>query len=141
MDTIESIWEEQAISLFSEGKGYMKTLEKHLETPSRFNNDTLFNIAVLSLEKMFVALLAHHEVEALHHTPMALFREAQSVNPGLTDDMKQTAKLIASHESICSLDDKGYTTPTDDEMKRIICGLIEMKDYIGNILINSSTRS
>lgn len=135
MKTIESIWEEQAISLFTEGKGFMKTLERHLDAPSRFNNDTLFNIAVLSFEKMFVALLAHHEIEALHHTPLALFKEAQSVNSGLTDEMKQTARLIASHESICSLDDKGYTTPTDKELRQIIAGLMEIKEFIsGNAI-------
>jgi len=134
METVESMWEELAVSLFTEGKGFMKTLERHLKAPSRFNNDTLFNIAVLSFEKMFVALLAHHEIEALHHTPLALFKEAQSVS-GLTDEMKQTARLIASHESICSLDDKSYTTPTDEELRQIIAGLMEIKEFIsGNAI-------
>lgn len=44
--------------------------------------------------------------------------------------MRETARLIASHESICSLDDKGYTTPSNDELIWIIKGLIEMKCYI-----------
>jgi hypothetical protein len=52
------------------------------------------------------------------------------MDKGLTDEMRETARLIASHESICSLDDKGYTTPSNDELIWIIKGLIEMKRYI-----------
>ena len=129
-ETVESIWQEQAITLLAEAQGFMKPLEQHLVRPSRFDNTLLFNLVVMSFEKLFVALLAHYEVEALHHTPLALFKEARGMDKGLTDEMRETVRLIASHESICSLDDKGYTTPSNDELIWIIKGLIEMKRYI-----------
>ncbi len=127
---IEQYWKDQASQFLSEGEGFVKILERSLSRTSRFNNDLLFNLSVLSFEKMFVALLSYYGVEATHHAPLALYREAQGVDSSLTDNMKQTARLIASHESICSLDDKGYSTPTDDELGKIIIGLIEIRDYV-----------
>lgn len=127
---IEQYWKDQTSQFLSEGEGFVKILERSLSRTSRFNNDLLFNLSVLSFEKMFVALLSYYGVEATHHAPLALYREAQGVDSSLTDNMKQTARLIASHESICSLDDKGYSTPTDDELGKIIIGLIEIRDYV-----------
>nr|WP_321480338.1 hypothetical protein [uncultured Bacteroides sp.] len=130
MNDSDSYWDEHAKSLLAEAKGFMKPLKGHLTKKSRFDNNLLFNMSVMSFEKMFVALLAYYEIEALNHTPLALFKEAQEIDNGLTDGMKQTAKLIASHESICSLDDKGYTTPNDDELRQIIEGLVKIIDFI-----------
>ncbi|MFV0397853.1 MAG: hypothetical protein ACK5JU_07530 [Bacteroidales bacterium] len=127
---IEQYWKDQAFQFLSEGEGFVKILERSLSRTSRFNNDLLFNLSVMSFEKLFVALLSYYGIEATHHAPLALYREAQAVDSSLTDNMKQTARLIASHESICSLDDKGYSTPTDDELGKIIIGLIEIRDYV-----------
>lgn len=126
----DSYWEDHARGIFAEAKGFMKPLKGHLIKKSRFDNVLLFNLSVLSFEKMFVALMAYYEVEALNHTPLALFKEARDIDNGLTDEMKLTAKLIASHESICSLDDKGYITPTDEELRKIIKGLVLISDFI-----------
>ncbi|MFA6872583.1 MAG: hypothetical protein WCQ86_01165 [Bacteroidaceae bacterium] len=126
----ENYWEDHAKTIFAEATGFMKPLERHLATPSRFDNNLLFNLSVLSFEKMFVALLAYYEIEALNHTPLALFKEAHDIDQGLTEEMKQTTRLIAAHESICSLDDKGYTIPTDEELRQIITGLLEIYSFI-----------
>ena len=126
----ENYWEEHAKKIFAEATGIMKPLERHLTISSRFDNNLLFNLSVMSFEKMFVALLAYYEIEALNHTPLALFKEAHDIDQGLTEEMKQTTRLIASHESICSLDDKGYTTPTDEELRQIITGLLEIYSFI-----------
>ncbi|WP_321331981.1 hypothetical protein [uncultured Bacteroides sp.] len=130
MNMKESYWDDHAKALLAEAKGFMKPLKGHLNKPSRFDNNLLFNLSVMSFEKMFLALLAYYEVEALNHTPLALFKEAGDIDNGLTGEMKQTAKLIASHESICSLDDKGYTTPTNEELKLIITGLSDILNFI-----------
>ena len=42
-ETVESIWQEQAITLLAEAQGFMKPLEQHLVRPSRFDNTLLFN--------------------------------------------------------------------------------------------------
>lgn len=137
----ENYWEDHAKNIFAEATGFMKPLERHLTITSRFDNNLLFNLSVLSFEKMFVALLAYYEIEALNHTPLALFKEAHDIDQGLTEGMKQTTRLIAAHESICSLDDKGYTTPTDEELRQIITGLLAIHSFIAERIELVSTDS
>ena len=123
-------WENQRDLLFKDGIGYLKTLEKHLIKPSRFDNKLLFNMAVMSYEKMFSALLAHFETEATHHTPLAMYKEASNIDLTLNEGIKETARFIQSFESICTFDDKGYTTPNNEELVKIINGLIDIRKHI-----------
>lgn len=127
-------WKNQCMHLYKDGVGYMKTLERHLTKPSRFDNKLLFNMAVMSYEKLFAALLAHYEMEALHHTPVAMYKETQEMDKNLPPEMLETAKLIQSFESICTFDGKGYTTPSDKELFQIIQGLMHIRDYIASTI-------
>jgi hypothetical protein len=120
---------EQATSTFDEALKYILTLEKSLERKSRFNNDLLYNMVAMSFEKLFVSFLARHNINAMHHTPMALYKEANKVTP-LPEYMKETAKLLTQFESICSFDGFGYKTPTPDELERMIFGLIAIREYM-----------
>lgn len=111
------------IDLYQEGEKYLGTLSKSLERKSRFGNDLLYSITVMCCEKLFVALLSHYDEMADHHMPVALYKQAQEVEPELTPDMQETCRLINRFESICSIDGFGYKTPTGDELKRMILGL------------------
>lgn len=121
---------EQSESIFAEALGYLKTLERSLQRKSKFSNELLYQIAAMSLEKLLVSLLASHGINATHHTPLALIEEANSVKP-LPESMTKTAELIGQYESICSLSGFGYKIPTDGELRTMILGLIEIKDYVG----------
>ena len=123
-------WKEQRDLLFTDAVGYLQTLEKHLVKPSRFDNMLLFNISIMSYEKMMASVLAHYKTEPTHHTPLAMFREASDFDKNLNEDMKETARFIQSFESICSFDDKGYKTPTNEELLKIITGLIDIKHHV-----------
>ena len=127
-------WKKQSEELYKDGSGYLKILERHLVRSSRFDNNLLFNMSIMAFEKLFAALLAHYETEAIHHTPVAMYREANEYDEGLTTEMMDTARLVQSFESICSFDSKGYTTPTDEELRQIIIGLMSIRDYIASVL-------
>ena len=88
----------------------------------------------MSLEKLLAALLSHFETEPEHHTPGAMFREAAKYDTGLTEEMRATAVFIQTFESICSFDSKGYKTPDNEEMKKIIYGLIEIHEHIRSVI-------
>lgn len=126
----EFTWDEQARNLLEEGEGYLKTLEKYLHKPSRFDDELLFNMTVLCFEKLLVALQAHYEEMPQNHVPLALFKDAQTLDGGLTPEMEKTMKRIQSHESICSFENKGYKVPDSNELKEIISGLVVIKDYV-----------
>jgi hypothetical protein len=121
---------EQSESVFAEALGFLKTLERSLQRKSKFNNELLYQITAMSIEKLLVSLLAYHGINATHHTPIALIREANTVKP-LPESMIKTAELIGRYESICSISGFGYKIPADDELRQMILGLIEIKDYVG----------
>ena len=125
MDTMK----EQAKTLLIEGNGFFKPLEQSLSRPSKFNNELLYQMSAMSFEKFMVALLAHHNVNAEHHTPMALVNEAKNYET-IPDSITETGKLIGKFESICSLSGFGYKMPDNDELKQIIVGLVEVKQFV-----------
>ena len=120
----------QTEAFFADAQGYIKVLEKHLERPSRFDTKLLHNISNMCFEKLLVSLLSNYNIEALNHTPMALFIEASKTDTGLTESMRSTAKNLQRHESICSLDDRGYSVPDETQLREIIIGLIEIRDFV-----------
>ncbi len=113
------------------GVNYLKSARSALSaTPRKFDNDLIYNIISISFEQLMVGLLAHHEWIASSHLPLMLYREAQPFEPHMGDSIKQTAILIGSFEGICSIEDFGYKTPTDDELARMVEGLEELETFI-----------
>jgi len=117
-----------AFSSLRYANGFFQTFQKSMASKkNRFDRDLLYNFAVLSLEKYFVALLARYDWNATHHMPVALFREALTFDAELTDGMKQTAILVGKFEAICSLDGFGYHTPAMEELQQMVTGISEIK--------------
>ncbi len=117
-----------AFSCLHYANGFYSTLQKSMNKKnSRFDNDLLYNFAVMSLEKYFVALLARYDWNATHHMPIALYKEAVDFEPELTENMKQTSILVGKFEAICSLDDFGHRTPTTEDLEKMNSGIEEIK--------------
>ena len=120
-----------AISSLQYANGFYKTLSKSISSEkSRFDNDMLYNLAVISVEKYFVGLMARYDWNATHHMPIALYKEALTLVPELTDSMKQTAILVGKFEAICSLDGFGYRTPTNEDLEKMSVGIKEIKELV-----------
>jgi hypothetical protein len=121
----------QALSCYEYANSFFKTFQKAVNAKSsRFDNNLLYNFAVMSFEKYFVSLLACYDWNATHHMPIALFREAQQFEPELTEDMKKTAILVGKFEAICSLDEFGYRTPSLDELREMAAGMAVIKSLV-----------
>ncbi|MDP4207924.1 MAG: hypothetical protein Q8928_03815 [Bacteroidota bacterium] len=126
----------QSAGILGEATGYLKTLERSLVKQSRFNNDLLYNIISLCTEKLFVSLLASYGINATHHTPMALFNEAHKIK-SLPEDFRTTVKLINKFESICSFDAFGYKTPSNEEIQKMIAGLLQIHQYVSTSVVEA----
>jgi hypothetical protein len=118
---------------YTEANGYLKTLERSLSKRSKFNNELLYNIVAMCTEKLFMTFLLHQGKNATHHTPMALFNEVDKIYK-LPESFKNTVKLISRFESICLMDAFGYRAPADDELKKMIEGLVEIGLYLDNMI-------
>lgn len=117
-----------AISSLKYANGYYTTFQKSLlNEESRFDNDLLYQMAILSLEKYYIALLARYDWNATHHMPIAMYKEALSFEPELTDEMKQTSILVGKFEAICSIEGFGYRIPTKDDLHAMNKGINDIK--------------
>jgi hypothetical protein len=120
-----------AISSLQYANGFYKTLSNSINSEkSRFDNDMLYNLAVIAVEKYFVGLMARYDWNATHHMPIALYKEALTFEPELTDNMKQTAILVGKFEAICSIDGFGYRTPSSDDLVTMTSGIKEIKELV-----------
>lgn len=110
---------------------YYSMLEKNLNNPkSRFDDDFLYNLAIMSTEKYFVALLARYDWNASHHMPLAMYKEALTFDPELPESIKKTAILVGKFEAICSIDGFGYRTPSHDDLQEMANGIMELKQWV-----------
>lgn len=117
-----------AVSNLEYANGYFTAFQKSLSNKnSRFDNDLLYQLAVMSVEKYFIALLARYDWNATHHMPIAMYKEALTFEPELTDEMKQTAILVGKFEAICSIDGFGYRIPSKDDLYAMDKGIQDIK--------------
>ncbi len=120
-----------AVSSLEYANGYFRVFQSSVESnKTRFNNELLYQMAVLCFEKYLVGLLARYEWAATHHMPTALFKEARQFEPLLTDEMKETAILVGKFESICSLDSFGYRIPSKEDLKVMLQGIKKIKKVV-----------
>ena len=120
-----------SLSTLHYANGFFSAFQKSLNNKnSRFDNDLLYDFAVLSHEKYFVALMARYDWNATHHMPIALFKEALSLDSELTESMKQTSILVGKFEAICSLEGFGYRTPSTKDLQTMSIGLLEIKKLV-----------
>ena len=120
-----------SLSCLKYANGFFTAFKKSLYNKnSRFDNDLLYDFAVLSHEKYFVALMARYDWHASHHMPIALFKEALEFDTELTDSMKKTSILVGKFEAICSLEGFGYRTPSTEELHAMAKGIQEIKELV-----------
>jgi len=120
-----------SLSCLKYANGFFTAFKKSLYNKnSRFDNDLLYDFAVLSHEKYFVALMARYDWQASHHMPIALYKEALEFDTELTESMKQTSILVGKFEAICSLEGFGYRTPSTEELQAMAVGIEEIKELV-----------
>lgn len=117
-----------AVSSLEYANSYFSTFQKSLtNNNSRFDNDLLYQLAIMSVEKYFIALLARYDWTATHHMPVAMYKEALTFEPELTDEMKQTTILVGKFEGICSIEGFGYRIPSKNELHVMNKGIEDIK--------------
>lgn len=111
--------------------GYYTAFTKSINNQnSRFDSDLLYQMALMSAEKYFIALLARYDWNATHHMPIAMFKEALQFEPELTDSMKQTCILVGKFEAICSIEGFGYRQPSKDDLAAMDKGINEIRALV-----------
>lgn len=122
---------ELAKSSLNYANGYYSAFSKSVTSEkSRFDVELLYQMAVMCVEKYFVALLARYDWNATHHMPVAMFKEALQFEPELTDEIKQTCILVGKFEAICSIEAFGYREPTKEDLLKMNEGILVIKNLV-----------
>ncbi len=122
---------EIAKSSLNYANGYYTAFSRSVNNEkSRFDTDLLYQMAILSAEKYFVALLARYDWNATHHMPIAMYKEAMQFEPELTDSMKQTCILVGKFEAICDIEGFGYRQPSTEDLKAMDKGINEIRALV-----------
>jgi hypothetical protein len=122
-----------ALSSLNYANGYFSTFSNSVRNEnSRFDVDLLYQMAVMSVEKYFIALLARYDWNATHHMPIAMYKEALQFEPELPLSVKQTCILVGKFEAICSIDGFGYRQPSREDLKAMNEGIKEIKSIVEN---------
>lgn len=120
-----------AIESLNYANGFFSAFTTSLDKEnSRFDNDMLYQFAIISLEKYFVGLLARYDWIATHHMPIALYKEALGFETELNENIKKTAILVGKFEGICSIEDFGYRTPAPEDLLAMKTGIQEIKELV-----------
>lgn len=128
---MENDMQKEVAECMEYAESYLKSARSIFSTDARrFDNDLLYNLISICFERFMVGLLAHHDWIATSHLPLMLYREALKYEPELGESIRKTAILIGSFEGICSIEDFGYKTPTDEQTEKMIEGLEEVHQFI-----------
>lgn len=120
-----------AISSLQYANSYYSTFHKSLgKEETKFDNELLYQLAIMSVEKYFVGLLARYDWAATHHMPVAMFKEALTFDTELTDEMKQTCILVGKFEGICAIDGFGYRVPSRSDLELMDKGIDKIKTLV-----------
>lgn len=120
-----------AVESLGYANSYYRTFHNSLaSSESKFDNELLYQMAIMCVEKYFVGLLARYDWAATHHMPVAMYKEALTFEPELTPEMKQTCIMVGKFEGICSVDGFGYRIPSRDELLTMDAGIADIKALV-----------
>lgn len=111
---MESYTETTWADFYDEAKKYNKLLKGALNKPEKFTPDFIYNIAVMSVEKYFMAYFLKKNILPPNHTiaDLVMFMKQYQVIP---DHLETRLLFMNDFQEICSLEQYNRKTPTKDD--------------------------
>jgi len=110
---------------FDEGKSYLKTCNKLINKKGVFDNEFIYNLAVLAGERITLGMLLSYNYIPASTSLSGMLKEGKELYP-LATELIVGARIINRFQAFCSLDVVPLTAPKDDE-------LIEVVKYINSV--------
>ena len=98
------------------GMQYLKTAEKGLNRRAVFNNELIFQLAAMSIEKIIVGLCQYYGQMPADHTLCGLVDALEAVCP-LDKDLADMIRRIEQIDDMCSLSPDHRVPPGDVEIE------------------------
>lgn len=101
------------------GCQYLKTAGNGLSRRAVFNNELIFQLAAMAIEKLLVGVCQYHRQMPTDHTLSGLVEALAAVCP-LEADLAGTIKRVEAIDDMCSLTSDHRVPPGDRDVQRIL---------------------
>lgn len=115
---------------YEEGLGFYDTAANSFNGKGKqFNNELLFNIISMSMERLLVSLLLFHNKMPLSETVSGLIRELENL-VDWPDEFRKKVRLLNRFVYLCSLDPTPMKIPNNEEMIEVMNIAEEVKERV-----------
>lgn len=115
---------------YNEGCGFYKTaINSYGKSVKAFNNELLYNIISMSMERFLISLLLFNKKMPLSETISGLIRELKDVVEWPAEFVSEV-RWLNKFLHLCSLDPTPMKIPNDEEMLRIMNIATEVKERV-----------
>lgn len=101
------------------GRKYLKTARNGLNRPSIFNNELIYQLTAMAIEKLLVGVYQFHQQMPVDHTLDGLVDDLASICP-LDKELGESIKGIGRFDDMCPLVPVNRTTPNDMQIKAML---------------------
>jgi hypothetical protein len=102
-----------------DGRKYLKTATKGLSRPAVFNNELIFQLTAMAIEKIIVGVCQYHRQMPFDHTLSGLVEGLAPVCR-LDAELADRIKRIEQIDNMCALTSVNRNAPSDMEIQGIL---------------------
>lgn len=111
------------------GRKYLKTAGNGRSRPSVFNNELIFQLAAMAIEKLIVGVSQYHRQVPVDHTLSGLVEGLEAVCP-MEADLAGRIRRIEAMDDMCSLSVAHRQPPEDADVQEILAVGSEVARFV-----------
>jgi hypothetical protein len=111
------------------GREYLKTASNGVSRPEVFNNELVFQLAAMAIEKLIVGLAHYHHQMPVDNTLSGLVESLLAVCP-LDPEMAERIRQIEAIDDMCALTVEHREPPGDDAIREILAVGKKVADFV-----------
>lgn len=122
------------------GRQYLQTASKGRRRPAVFNNELIFQLAAMAIEKLAVGLSQYHRQMPVDHTLSGLVAELAEVCP-LDRALVARIQKIEAMDDLCALTVEHRQPPADALIREILAVGQEVERFVNRHVSRSGAPS
>ena len=119
-----------------DGRKYLQTASRGLSRPAVFNNELIFQMAAMGIEKLIVGMSQYHHRMPVDHTLSGLVEELRPVCP-MDGSLSERITGIERMDDMCSLTVEHRHAPDDVSVQEILEVGFEVARFVDSQLFRS----
>lgn len=101
------------------GCKYLQTARNGLDRPSVFNNELIYHLTAMAIEKLLVGIYQYHEKMPVDHTLGGLVDDLTTIC-AMDKDLGEDIKALAQFDDMCPLVPVNRATPDSTQIKAML---------------------